>query len=155
MKDGHKRIKNILKAVGAIFAAVGLTLLLCGTIPFFNGDTSTFFLNFIGIPLLFIGGVCLQFGFMGEVHKYMAEEHTPIAKDVANEMLDGTREGIVKIAKEIKGENGPVCTACGTVNEPNAKFCDNCGKPLAKICSECGEPNDGNAKYCRKCGRSL
>ena len=92
---------------------------------------------------------------MGEMNKYVADEQKPVAKDVANYMIDGTREQIVQTVKEIKGESYPICPTCGTKNEPNAQFCDNCGTPLSKICSQCGEQNDSDANFCRKCGKKL
>lgn len=153
--DKHRRVKLILKVIGGAATVGGVVLLLCGTIPFFKGNTDHFYLNFIGCPVLFVGLSCLIFGFSGEMNRYMAEEHKPIAKDVANYMIDGTRGEIVKTAREIRGERAPVCPACGKVNEAGARFCDNCGKPLAKKCERCGEMNDGDANFCRNCGEKL
>lgn len=153
--DNHNKVKSILKIIGFICLPIGIVLLLCGTITFFRGDTSKFFLNFIGVPFVFIGAVCLITGFMRELNKYVADENTPVIADAARKVIDGTREETVKTAKAVRAEDKPVCHSCGMVNEIGANFCDNCGAPLNKICPECGEANDGDANFCRKCGAAL
>jgi class 3 adenylate cyclase/tetratricopeptide (TPR) repeat protein len=47
------------------------------------------------------------------------------------------------------------CTACGTQNEPGAKFCIECGTRMAVACPSCGTDNPGGAKFCRECGTGL
>ena len=47
------------------------------------------------------------------------------------------------------------CTACGTANEPGAKFCNECGARLSVACPSCGTDNPGGAKFCRECGTGL
>ncbi|WP_433602288.1 SPFH domain-containing protein [Nocardia sp. CA-135953] len=49
----------------------------------------------------------------------------------------------------------PVCTGCGTDNPANARFCMNCGDPLAarpRHCTECGADLTAMAKFCGNCG---
>ncbi len=48
-----------------------------------------------------------------------------------------------------------VCPACGTQNEPNRKFCGECGSPLARGCPSCGAPNPPTVKFCGECGAAL
>ena len=152
--DKHKKIKIVLRVIGFICLPVGIILLLCGTIPFFSGDVSTFNLNFIAMPLIFVGAVCLMWGFMREVNKYVTDENLPVVTDAANKILSDTREETVKTAAQIK-EKLPVCGRCGEVNEKGANFCDRCGAPLKKKCADCGEMNDSDAKFCRNCGKQL
>ncbi len=47
------------------------------------------------------------------------------------------------------------CTACGTSNDPGAKFCVECGTRLAAGCPACGTLNPAGAKFCAECGTSL
>lgn len=51
-------------------------------------------------------------------------------------------------------EQGVRCLKCNTVNEVDAKFCDQCGFSLqkTKACPACRELNDPNAKFCDNCG---
>jgi hypothetical protein len=48
-----------------------------------------------------------------------------------------------------------VCTACEHDNQPNAKFCSDCGAPLARACPSCGRRQPPTAKFCDECGTSL
>ncbi len=48
-----------------------------------------------------------------------------------------------------------VCSSCGTENEPNRKFCGECGTPLAHLCAVCGTANAPAAKFCGECGAAL
>ena len=47
------------------------------------------------------------------------------------------------------------CPHCGTDNDPNAKFCINCGTRLAAGCPVCGTINLPEAKFCMNCGNNL
>ena len=49
------------------------------------------------------------------------------------------------------------CRQCGGENEPDAKFCQACGKGMAKTkaCSDCRELNASDANFCSQCGRVL
>ncbi len=48
-----------------------------------------------------------------------------------------------------------VCSSCGTENEPNRKFCGECGVALARACPSCGAANAPAAKFCGECGSAL
>ena len=47
------------------------------------------------------------------------------------------------------------CAACGTVNSDTAKFCAECGTPLATVCGTCGTPYKAGARFCSECGAAL
>jgi len=47
------------------------------------------------------------------------------------------------------------CLNCSYQNPDDAKFCQNCGQPLARACSNCGTPNAPAAKFCKNCGTRL
>lgn len=47
------------------------------------------------------------------------------------------------------------CPDCQTTNPEGAKFCMNCGHPLALACSNCGTELPATAKFCFNCGQRL
>jgi class 3 adenylate cyclase/tetratricopeptide (TPR) repeat protein len=47
------------------------------------------------------------------------------------------------------------CTSCGVENPERAKFCLECGSPLAARCPQCGIENPPKAKFCLECGTPL
>ena len=53
------------------------------------------------------------------------------------------------------GMNGVACPSCETAAAPGAKFCSECGTPLARACPSCGTPADAAAKFCAECGTPL
>lgn len=53
-------------------------------------------------------------------------------------------------------EEQAACDACGTDNEPDAKFCIECGTALqVVVCRACGEDNKAQAKFCAQCGEKM
>ncbi len=49
-------------------------------------------------------------------------------------------------------QQGAKCPSCGTDNAKTAKFCSNCGKPLAAVCPNCGASLTSGVKFCSNCG---
>ncbi len=47
------------------------------------------------------------------------------------------------------------CTACGTVNTPDSRFCKHCGVALQILCKVCGTANDPDGRFCKACGAPL
>src|SRR5574341_1573548 len=47
------------------------------------------------------------------------------------------------------------CPHCGFANPPGAKFCANCGRPVASRCPECGADLAPGARFCSNCGIPL
>ncbi len=47
------------------------------------------------------------------------------------------------------------CQACSFENAPDAKFCENCGKPLQRTCPHCAKPVSAGARFCKNCGSDL
>src|SRR5262245_14174966 len=47
------------------------------------------------------------------------------------------------------------CQVCGTVPPPGAKFCAQCGTPLAPRCPSCGTEHAPGARFCGNCGTQL
>ena len=60
----------------------------------------------------------------------------------------------------------PVCKFCGASNDPDAVYCQSCGKrlgdetvniePSSKLtCSSCGTKNKAQASFCKRCGTAI
>ncbi len=47
------------------------------------------------------------------------------------------------------------CPVCGTENAADARFCGNCGAPLAHVCPSCGRENPPTNNFCVACGTGL
>ena len=169
----HTGVRSILRVLGPCFILAGLIFIAIGMVSFFSafgsfGPPKDFWCCFIGGPLLFVGIVLSKFGYMGAVGRYMVNEVAPVGKDAINYMADGTKDSIGQVAAAIGkgfrdgaggGQAGSVVIRCHKCNEDNdvsAKFCNECGTPLAKSkqCSKCGELNDLDAKFCDNCGKS-
>jgi len=48
-----------------------------------------------------------------------------------------------------------VCKNCGSENKSDAKFCVECGTPLALACPACGTPHAAGQRFCAECGTTL
>lgn len=140
--------RTALRILGVVLFGGGLVLTVVAFADLFSTMSSDdmevpsrFFLAFIGLPLLGVGGWCLQLGFLGAAAKYSAGEVAPTARDTLGFM--GLTDG------------GVTCANCGSRNPSTAKFCDDCGRPLARSCSGCGKANAGDARFCADCGNPL
>ena len=47
------------------------------------------------------------------------------------------------------------CSQCGWVNEPDGRFCTECGSPLTAACPGCAATNRPGSKFCGSCGHVL
>jgi class 3 adenylate cyclase/tetratricopeptide (TPR) repeat protein len=47
------------------------------------------------------------------------------------------------------------CAECGHQNVSRAKFCSECGTPLAQRCAQCGGDLPASAKFCPECGQAV
>lgn len=50
--------------------------------------------------------------------------------------------------------NGGQCE-CGFFNQPDARFCGNCGKKLVKYCQNCQKDAPLATKFCPNCGKTI
>ena len=48
-----------------------------------------------------------------------------------------------------------ICPNCQAENKEGAKFCNECGTPLALSCPRCGASHRAGQKFCDECGLSL
>lgn len=44
------------------------------------------------------------------------------------------------------------CENCGHGNDETARYCENCGAPLAYVCAVCGSPLKPGVNFCKECG---
>jgi predicted ATPase/class 3 adenylate cyclase len=57
------------------------------------------------------------------------------------------------VSPEVADETLPLrCGACGAENPIDARFCGDCGSPLASTCAECGAPISVGKRFCMSCG---
>ena len=47
------------------------------------------------------------------------------------------------------------CPSCEHENTAQAKFCEQCASPLARVCAHCGSDVSSTARFCPQCGRPL
>src|ERR1700686_4739548 len=47
------------------------------------------------------------------------------------------------------------CPKCQHENPADARFCEACAAPLARLCANCSSPVSATAKYCSQCGHAL
>jgi hypothetical protein len=99
-------IRRTLRRVGLLIVGIGGVLTLIGIGSFFAafgsfGSPRFFWCAFVGMPLLFVGGVLTMFGFIGAVQRYVAGESAPVAKDVVNYMGENTQPGVKAIARAV------------------------------------------------------
>jgi hypothetical protein len=120
----------------------------------------------LGLVLAGIGGFltvfglnALTFGNLGRIARYQAAEGVPVSKDVLREMTPATGDFLRTTASAARqGWTAPAPSpahACGTVNEPGAKYCKGCGQPLTLTCPACGATNAPDARFCNQCGRPV
>ena len=164
LNPGHMHVRKTLRLLGPLVLGIGILFTIIGIGSFFAAfggmqPPRYFWCCFVGIPLMFVGGVMTQFAFMGAVLRYQAGEVAPVGKDTFNYMAEGTKGGVKTVASAIgsglsEGMSGGTmeCPNCGHENDEDAKFCDECGTAMAKSCPSCGKSNDGDAKFCDGCG---
>jgi hypothetical protein len=102
----HNAVRSIVRVIGVSFVGIGLVFTIVGMVSFFsafggNGLPRLFWCCFVGLPLLFIGGVMCMFGFMGAVARYAAAEQVPVAADAFNELAEGTQGGVKTVARAV------------------------------------------------------
>ncbi len=171
---GHQGIRDALRIIGPMVAAVGLILMGIGIVSAVGsigsfGPPRHFWCLLVGMPLLFVGVVLTGAGFMGKVMRYQAQEMAPVAKDTFNYMADGTKDGVKTMASALgrglaegglgsggTGEAKVRCHKCNALEDTDAKFCSQCGEALgkSKACPTCQELNDPDAKFCDHCGHA-
>jgi len=142
----QESVRSLLRIGGFVALGLGILLTAIGLIDFFSAMASfqpprSFWMAFIGLPLVAAGWWMLQAGYLAPASRYVAGEVSPTLRDTLGAL------GI--------GDDALACASCGGRNAPDAKFCDDCGVALRRTCAACGADNDGDATFCRDCGAAL
>ena len=127
--SNRQKKKTVFKLVGSAFAIIGLILAIIGFANFFAniGDRESpklFWLAFVGLPLLAVGGMLVLFGFRPEFSAKRVEKLLPKIKELQQEMAPIVDE-LATSANAAK-----ITCECGKINSSSSKFCSECGKPL-------------------------
>lgn len=158
--EKNSGIRKVFKVVGPLIIIIGVYMVVVAIQDFMAAD---FFQEpqkdhyfFIAFPLLFVGFVITNLGYMRNVADYTAREMAPVAKDTINYMLKETSPGVKEFASAIKGDNTSlICPSCESENAADAKFCNECGHSLILTCRHCNHVNEADSKYCDQCGTKL
>jgi hypothetical protein len=141
-------VRSVLRVAGPVLLGLGLILTVIAFADFFSafnnpraGMPTNFWLGFIGLPLIGIGGAVTRAAYLGPASRYVAGEVTPTIRDTLGSLGVGQAE--------------QVCAACGHHNDAHSRFCNSCGKALSRSCPSCGADNDPGAQFCDSCGKSL
>jgi Double zinc ribbon len=139
-------VRSFLRIGGPIILGIGLLLTIAGMASFFAafgsfGMPQNFWMAFVGLPLIAVGGAMTKVGYLGPATRYVAGEVTPALRDTLGAL------GI--------GSGARACAACGAENDADSRFCDACGKPLSRACASCGAGNDADARFCDGCGSPM
>ena len=132
--------RTFLRALGLVLTLLGVVVFVWGLVKVFGntgfeGPEPSHVVAFIGgLPLIGLGLMALNVGFLGTVARYGAGETMPVARDSAAYLSDG--EGILGVGRTVDdappaATAGPYCRSCGVRNDPDARFCDGCGTSLA------------------------
>jgi hypothetical protein len=102
----HRTAGRVLRIAGPVIAGLGVIFLAIGIASFFAASGTMempryFWCAFVGIPMLFVGLVMCQLGYLGAFYRYVASESAPVAKDVANYLGENTQPGVKSVAKAI------------------------------------------------------
>jgi hypothetical protein len=97
-------ISSALRIAGPVIFLAGL---LCTIIAFVSllsgigslGRTHYLWLGFIGLPLMFVGGMLCQFEFLGAVYRFIVGESVPVAADTVNYLAEETKGTVETVAK--------------------------------------------------------
>lgn len=132
-------LRTTFRVLGVVLTGTALVFLLIGGMDFVasvdtNDGPSKFWMIFVAIALLAVGGWCLQAGFLGAGARYVSGEVSPVTKDAAAYLTDGKgllNLGVREQPASPPPTDGPYCSSCGVRNDAEARFCDSCGTALA------------------------
>jgi hypothetical protein len=140
-------VRTFLRVGGPILLVIGGLMTIAAIASFFSsfgsfsGPPENFWMGFVGLPLIAIGGAMTQAGYVGPASRYVSGEVTPTIRDALGAL------GV--------GRPTLICAACGEDNDADSRFCDGCGKPLGRACPSCAAQNDADARFCNACGNTL
>jgi hypothetical protein len=103
-EPAQNSIRTALRIIGPAIFLAGLLCIIIAGVSFFASIGSFspprfFWLAFVGMPLMFVGGVLSMYGFMGAVFRFAADEAAPVAADSVNYMAEETKGAVETVAK--------------------------------------------------------
>jgi len=132
-----------LRIAGPLLILIGGSCVAVAFFDFFavfgsNATPRLFCLGFLGMPLMFVGMVMTQMGFLGALARFQASEMAPVGKDVINYMAEETQESVQTVAQAaacgiqqgLQPEANRPCAKCGHANDSGDRFCGGCGERL-------------------------
>ncbi|MFT5422303.1 MAG: hypothetical protein ACI89L_000060 [Phycisphaerales bacterium] len=140
-RDKYAGPRGFFQAVGPIALLIGVVLVGVAVADFFSafnsmgGSTpSKFFLAFIGLPLMAVGGWMIQAGYLHAIADYASTETADGVTTTVSAARRGWEEGAEPDDDETDAEPGQrlFCSSCGVKNDLDAKFCDSCGARLSQ-----------------------
>lgn len=77
--------RTAFRVLGVLLVGAGLVCVVVAGIDFFRaaaafGEPTKFWLFFVGLPLLAVGGGLMQAGYAGVAARYMSGEYAPVVK---------------------------------------------------------------------------
>ena len=103
-QPGQSSIRKVLRIAGPACFIAGLICTIIAMASFFTsmggfGMPHYFWLAFVGMPLMFAGGVMCEIGFLGVIARFVAGESAPVAADTVNYMAEETKGAVETVAK--------------------------------------------------------
>lgn len=147
-----------LLLVGLVCIAVGIISTLAG--PPRPGSMGRVWVAMLGMPIAFVGGAMTLFGFAGELARFQGRSIGRAASATLNDIAKDSAPGVRAVAGAVRDgmadEDGSRCSACGSENDGDAKFCASCGEAIvSRACRACGHPAKAGARFCDECGARL
>ena len=118
-------IRFFFRVAAVVVLALAAYFLFVGFRDFLTTETepTKFWMLFVGLPLLAVGGWLAMAGWGGAMARYTAGEGMPVARD--------SLDYLTRTHPAAEPTGGPYCRRCGTRNDAEARFCDSCGTSLA------------------------
>lgn len=183
INPAHQATRDKLRKAGKTILPIGIILTVCSPLAMCLGILGllppelvivVFMLGFVGMPLLFVGGVLLMLGYQGKVARYQAQEMAPVATDTLNYMAEGTREGVKTTASAVAeglregfeddSDDDDTPSPLDIVQSVVAHKEEGAESPVEDetsiepgtvTCRKCQTPNDVDARFCKECGDVL
>jgi hypothetical protein len=101
-QPAQSSIRTVLRIAGPLILLTGVVCVIIAAVELFHSGMEPprhFWLAFVGLPLMFVGGVMCQLGFMGAVARFVAGEAAPVAVDTVKYAAEETKGAVETVAK--------------------------------------------------------
>lgn len=100
-QPAQNSIRAWLRIAGPVILLIGFFCFMAAAVALFTGKIGYFWIGFLGLPLMFVGGVLCMCGFMGAVVRFAAGETAPVAADTVNYMAEETKGVVETVSKAV------------------------------------------------------